>query len=467
MPYILRFDPGAGIIGANDINLTVEDSWSPVVSTTGNDVIETMPIAIHGNSDDNQAASLRELHRLQDSVLFFNEETSAGIGSIVWLVWQTEGETNARRRLVKSLDIAFDNSLWFTCGHGEVASELRVILTMRVAPWWEATTSNFYTQSGLYPTGDTFNYGAPGGDAPGRVDEIRLSGHVYTGATDLVKFWYGFRSERKHGGIANFITRWEIEDGAGGTDTAAVTEAGASPDMSANNCLETTFATDATMIKRGYVILDNVTANYTDNYGRFVVLLRAKVDAATTATARIDYAIYENVAIIDGTLLEGQFLTFSNTSWQMYDTGLVVQIPAGNARIQDAVDVARLCGFNLYARRDVGAGSLFLDCLILIPIDEYFMHWESTVPFTGTPTADGRFHIYVAPDDTDGFIYAELGLAQIMSVEPATIEGLGLPYTDSIVCVAAVDYQDRNVVNNSLQINLTAYERYKSLRGAG
>ena len=129
-------------------------------------------------------------------------------------------------------------------------------------------------------------------------------------------------------------------------------------------------------------------------------------------------------------------------------------------------------GFTIYAQRASGAGSLYSDCLILIPIDEYmiFAEWDPgsglfvlnipvgdywRINMNFAPDGDAVYHNYTAPSDS------------VTGVGKPYITGDGIPVGNDVRLYLLVYTTTRgNVLTNRSGVFLSAYRRYHSLQGA-
>lgn len=473
MPYIFRLNSEPE---GTTVDLIADESWSPIVSSDNSDVVETIPVVLTTATDDAMAAQLQALHRIQENVRYYVNEPSSQYTQETWLEWSMLDETSAygpRRRLVKELEIAFDNGAWFTCGVGNLAPEVRAVLTLRTTGWWEATT----TQQPLDNILDTTlmeaiafvpGAGAIYGDAPARLERLRISQHAGAGVDDIFGAYVAFRSSKRHGTLANFVPLWELELGNDLTDTDPATQAGASPDDMADNCMETTFATDDAFIERINISLALVTANYSANYGRFVVLYRGQVDAATSCTVRVDARAVTATAVVPSPDIPGTAFTVNNaTTWRVFDTGLIVQFPPTGTHT--TINIFEEYGFTIYASRDSGAGSLYSDCLILVPIDEYMIYYRfGPATYKALGASYMRTWFYFGPGGTTSVMVYGNPSDETYAVDVPYTEGDGVPpgaTTWAYFLIFNTDTGD-NTLTSDADVTMTAYPRYHSLQGA-
>lgn len=466
MPYIFRLNSEPEGVS---VNLRADESWSPVISYDGGDVVESIPCALEASSDDDMAAAVQALHRIQENVRYYVNEPSSQHTQETWLEWSMLDESSTyapRRRLVKAMDAAFDSGQWFTCGEGNLAQELRMVLTLRCTGWWESTSNDSPLDTTLTTT-LMEAIAMPGlvGDAPGRLSNITLRGTAGPGVDHVFGAYVAFRSEKRHGTLANFVPVWELEDGtANGADTSSVARAGAS----GGNVMATDFSALATFSARVYIEFDDVTANFSDNYGRFVVLYRGQVDAATTScTVRVDLRPATATIVSADPTVNGVAFTVDNDStWRVYDTGLVVQLPP--SATHTIMDINELYGFTVSASRESVAGTLYSDCLVLVPIDEYMLYYKfPDVRTVGAPGEYVQTRFYVGPDDSTGVYQITSASAYVVSIDIPYTEGDGVPPGDSYIYFLIYDSgSGDNTLTSDTTVTMDIYPRYHSLQGA-
>lgn len=476
MPYIFRLNSEPE---GTSLTLDAEESWAPIVSYDGSDVVETIPVRLTADTDNAQAANLQTLHRIQENVRYYVNEPSSQYTQETWLEWQMLDESTTvgpRRRLVKAMDVAFDKGMWFTCGDGNLAHEMRVVLTLRCAGWWEATTSQTSVDTILTSTVmDTIVLPGVGdllGDAPARLDYLRIYERIGAGINHIYGAYVGFRSSKRHGALANFVPIWELEASSTfDADTSATIQAGASPSDAVNNNAETTFATNATFITRAVIQFQNVTANFSDNYGRYIVLYRGQVDAATSCTVRVDFVGVTNASSTAPTVMQGTAFTIANnTTWRMFETGLIVQLPPTGTHT--TIAIPEQYGFKVVASQDSGVGHLYSDCLVLIPIDEYmlFYRFDATGKTVSPPIGDYvRTYFYTSPDNINSVIIWSSPTEYVYVLDIPYTEGDGPPPGDATWAYFLIYNTGTgdNVLTDNASVAFNYYPRYHSVQGAG
>ncbi len=465
MPYIFRLDSEPEGV---DVDLRADESWSPVVSYDGSDVVESIPCVLEAATDDAMAAQVRALHRIQENVRYYVNEPSSQHTQETWLEWQMLDESSTyapRRRLVKAMEVAFDSGAWFTCGEGNLAPEVRLVLTLRCAGWWEGDGQSPFDTTLTTTLMEAIAFPGLRGDAPGRVERIWLRGTAGPGMDNVYGAYVACRSEKRHGTLANFVPVWELELGtANGADTSVVARAGAS----GGNVMATDFTALATMSPRVYLEFTDVTANFSDNYGRYVVLYRGQVDAATTScVVQVDLLPASATIVGPEPLVEGvAFRVTNDTTWQIFDTGLVVQLPPSGTHT--IMDINELYGFTVNASRESVAGTLYSDCLILVPVDEYMLYYR--LPNIRTVSAPGEYvatRFFVGPDGSTGVYQSTSGSNYVVSIDIPYEEGDGAPPGDLYLYFLIFNSPaGANTLTSDTTVDIDIYPRYHSLQGA-
>jgi len=218
------------------------------------------------------------------------------------------------------------------------------------------------------------------GDVPARVNALTMQS-----ANDLHRLWMGIRGAALHGatGVTGFIPVWECEDGvlnvdgsiyldsAGGASEANLASPGAGsgdfvvvdPSFGAS-----TWDWDAAYINVQTLSSANVGyTTYTDSYGRFLWLLRAKVTSGTWSVyLRDGYSIAKNYH---------DPKTIDSTDWNYFEVAINT-LPLCDQQGMSLTSVSQIFFIYIYAKRLTGSGDLKLDCFCPVPIDEGFCKIE-------------------------------------------------------------------------------------------
>lgn len=417
-------------------------------------IVENLPTFSQVSNDNAMATQEQALNAMvRRAARFVADPTEA---HPVWLHAQMKGETNDARALVRSIVYSpvisrFDGS---TGSAGTRHFEHNIVIERN--PYWEAATSTTVAQGTPSVLGGAYALGTVGGDVPARLRLLSIAGvDTFNPAT----MWAGFRSSTKHGTLANFVSRWECEDGHNATDAADAADATASD----GNRVTVSFATQTGWYNRLFLRMDDVTANYSDNYGRFLVLARAKLSGTGACDIRLQQGISAYPSAYDfAALTSGPAVEVADTSWHMYELGAIT-LPMPSIRVAD-VGYASTSALGIEARRTSGSVSLYLDCLVLVPIDEFFIK-------SGNDAAEGG--IYTVCDPLLQFSqyrqYAYPGTPDIpatTSVDPPLVSGVGIPPGVGNLYIVAADDGMNNAYDDQATVDLTYYARYRSLRGS-
>lgn len=284
----------------------------------------------------------------------------------VWLYWQADSESAARRALLYAITIQFAS----TPGLNPLLdkSGIHIRLTLTRHPLWEIEATSTLTQAGISTLGGKWVASTTAtGTAPRRLQSTTIR-YEYSAA--LARVWLGIRPPYE--GNTSFVPLWELEEGVMGTDAAVATEAGVSPVGSvADNKVSVSFATVATNAERVSITPARVTGITDAEHmkGRYVVLCRCKVSSGTVALEmRVGYsgATAANLAPLAPVYI-------SNTSYRLIELG-EAQFPPAGWRTANGADVSVACAYtqlSIFAERISGSGTLSLDALVLIPATHY------------------------------------------------------------------------------------------------
>ena len=218
------------------------------------------------------------------------------------------------------------------------------------------------------------------GDVPARIGALTMQS-----ANDLHRLWMGIRSASLHGatGVTGFIPVWECEDGvlnidgsiyldsAGGASEANLASPGAgSGDFVVVDpgFASSTWDWDAAYINVQTLSSANVGyTTYTDSYGRFLWLLRAKVTSGTWSIyLRDGYSIAKNYH---------EPKTIDSTAWNYFEVAINT-LPLCDQQGVSLTSVSQIFFIYIYAKRLTGSGDLKLDCFCPVPIDGGFCKVE-------------------------------------------------------------------------------------------
>lgn len=442
-----------------------DNGWQQGVAAEGDSsVIETLTLLARGTTHDNLAAAVQALDlKLQQIARYANNDAEQ-YG--VWLRCKMVNETGTRQALVRS---ARRSPVPMWSGVVNIASggyyyAQTYTLALERTPYWEADSHVVYGAApGVNCVGGTYDHttygGSPGalhGDVAARVALATLAGYA-GGGGPLTKFWCGFRTNRM-GNRANFQATWSLRKAGGfGSDTTGGTT---NADATAKDGYKviTTFAVP-TMARRAKIRVSDVTANTTDQRGSFLVLLRAKLNAAGTVDVRLADGLYSAPA-----MAVRDRVSVSGTSWQLYELG-TVQIPSPGRQIAGvwAIDSYALA---VDAERITGTPQLHLDCLVMIPVTEGWFSVDMGNPagITGGEGVQTGTLLYLVdrPEGQKYSTYVDTGLP--LSVGAPRVAD-GMPAGNGIFVLAGQRVAS-SVLADAVNVTFQVYPRWETLRGA-
>lgn len=427
------------------------------------DITESIPVDIATVDDDDFASTLQDLAQLARRAA---EYTAGNHQDPVWWYTQMQDETNSTRTLVKSLRFTSDARRGGAYDRPPCMDPGRRsgVITLTHHPYHERVSAVAASgTANVSVLGGATNYTDVAGDVAARLYYLRF---YNIPNQQFRQFWAGFRSDRRaEGDAANAVTLWECEDGSAGTDTAAAADAAASPGagFTIHQC---DFATTVGWANRSSIRLVDAdpAANYDNQTGAYLVLLRAQVDG-NSADVRLHVQGESSVVY-----QQSQPVTVADTSYTIYPLGVVewpfrdLHASPFGAPFADSYDSQERLA--LWARVTPGAAgvpTLDMDCLILIPCDEYFLHVKSA-------DLDGigyELYIQSAPEDTHAALTIDAANSWIRTVSPTSVIGTGVPEGDGrmFYCVSLDDDGTAPAFNSDMDIQVSYFPRYVHFRG--
>jgi len=433
-------------------------SWVPKATVDGEDVEETPTVLIVTADDDLMAAQIQLLDDLMLRVTRYRENPSYEVP--VWLHAKRNDETGERRAIVKRLSYTPLNAE-FDCEAMQHQASYQLNITR--GGWWETTTTpGVAATTNLNVLGGAFDYtAAPAADITGDGGRLGLLALTTSLAARTYYYgWFGFRSSALHGTLANFVPRWELELSTLTDDTAVAADATASPGGAGNTKATCTFATEAGWAARCTMYLTAAVggANYADNFGTFVVLLRAKITAGTA-----DVRLYQMYKLDPMARVIGPIVEVATDEWVMYNLG-VAQIPMRDLRGIGTAVIAATRDMNyalrVSARQTSGAGSLDMDCLVLVPADEYFLYAENM----GGGTGDIAY-ITESPLGDLVSVALDTGTNEIEALGNVAANGDTVPPGDGRMYGVVARLSKETSITDDWDPSLQVYSRWRSLRG--
>ena len=334
-------------------------------------LIEDMDVRVDQISHDDLATSMQALDQMRRWAAMYR---SVGvIRDPIWLHAKMDGETGERRAYVRSIRGDWRSNQISGIGP-PAAHDALTRLQIERHPYWESLSAITGTALTEWTTdiAVSHNYGAPAGDVGARIRELQITDPAEAG---LDRVWIGLRSVQIVETPANFVPIWEIENvaAAAGTDCSGPTSDTTASPGSGNTKRTVSFATVTGWAKRWALDLQNVSVNYLDNIGRFLWLFRYKVDAETECEIYLRWGSLPTAAT--ESFIEGPKKLADNTDWDFLEMG-DAQIPPHSMKLDittNWIDWVKRSTIEIWAKRTAGSGSLHMDCLCLIPLDEGYL----------------------------------------------------------------------------------------------
>lgn len=425
------------------------DGWVQAVARNNDErTTEAMTLRVEGTSHDDLVSKLQALDDKIREVGWYNDATER---YSVWLRAQLPDETGARQALITQAGGEIGSSVFAPpLSPGSVLREYH--LALERMPFWESITHSSLAFQSLSCTGGLKSMsGAIFGTAPARIAKTTIEGASGGGSGDLYEFWLGFRTDRL-GDHANFVPVWDIGQTSNSTpynDTITSTA-----DTPYGGHKWVCSFSDESELRRVSTPLLSHTSNYADQRGEYTVLLRAKVGASTVCHVRLKDGFVHTSA-----LRTQPRVKIDSTSWYLYPLGTIV-IPPSRGIVE--ANFLRQYGFELYASRESGSNDLDMDCFILIPRAEGFIH----VSGGGVKYVLGDTRpiiVRVHPDGaTDGWWYTLNMPYASIKVEP---ENYALPVTGTVSVILAGQRETSHDLDDYIHLGLLAYEHWRTLRG--
>lgn len=448
---------GAGYILA-------EEGFSQAVANFRDaDMLQALSLHVVGSDDDNLATRVQAIDAKILETLFSGDQVER---YLVWLRAKQSAETQARQTLVleaKRPDrVATSNIFAWT-----ESTLPEYTLGLRCVPWWEATAHVGYTATVGMTGGKAAVAGGPiTGDLPARIARTTMAGNTMVGG-QLGEVWMGFRGSR-FGTPADFVPVWETEamfDFA--ADTSVINDAGAS----GGQFVRISFATQPGMALRRVGTIELATGGasslYESQRGEFMVLARLRVNASTT---KVGVRIGNGFSPAGPYAKRDRILISGMTDWGLFPLGRVRLPPAW--RTTESAGMMRSSAVSIEAERISAAGTLDIDCLILIPLLEGFMHvgsaFISTFGFSSYLRCKADGQLYGTSVDPNAANQA----TRNMDTSGVSLQTYHLPIGSPYV-VAAAQYHDPMFGSGQpvhslgciLDVTFDSYRRYAVLRG--
>jgi len=441
------------------------NGWIPAVVQSGAlSVDEAITLLAYGASDDDLAANIQAL---TEKIKQISDSEDAAERYGVWLRTRLLNETGIRQAFLKRLEHRPGQPVR---GSGSIQSYIgEYLLGLERMPYWESPEAETYETTAVNGIGGKFDYttygGSPGavvGDEPARLALVKFRG--VNGATyPFHRFWMGFKTNR-HGNRANFQSTWSLRKGfAFGADTTGGTSNSDTTALDGYKA-KCTFATVTTMFTRVKIRVQDVTANYTAQRGRYHVLLRAQMGAglATQAMVRMGTGLSN-----DPNPAWRQRVPVAGNVWKFHDMGTITLPSPGNQ--YGGSNLLTSSTIFIGAELASGAAGVEFDCLVLIPADEGFVYAELQGAFS---SADGveyesadenPLYVMDRPAGQKTSIWMHAGIPEATGAP--RING-GLPTGSGILVAAGEHWSFGSTKGDTFAVTMQVYNRWKELRGA-
>lgn len=151
------------------------------------------------------------------------------------------------------------------------------------------------------------------------------------------------------------------------------------------------------------------TGNATQLFGRYRVFARVR----TTSTFAVSLQAASGlVASVGGSVLTANTITpavaFANTNWTMADLGVIYGHLSARAVFTDYSSSPAQSLVSLLATEVSGSGLLEVDCLVVVPADEYFLTFSGAI----ASIPDSRISLRASTVEPAGFPYLARMLAE-------------------------------------------------------
>ncbi len=425
-------------------------TWAPRIATPLVDrvpapVVETIETQVRGSNQDNLAQHVQQLHDMQrwTDQYMSDRQYLDGVGvGPVWLHSKMNNETGERRALVRSLDAVYarDVDSDFYGGMVETNNLMEMGLAVERGPYWEKTTSSTGSQtSGLDSVGGLYDYTTASatnvpGDVPARIEKLE----VWADTTAMSYIWAGFRSAGRHTDPAMLPTV-PLPQFSMGIDATGV----ADPTACEATNVTVNFASATGWTDRLTGTHGLAAGPYDVETGLMLLLLRAQVTSGASCEVRV---LRHNTAATEDAVYSDP-VRINASAWTIYPIGY--HNNGGRPTI------------TVQARRLSTAGSLYLDRMVMLPVDEYFLYAEGN-SIIGGPVQENGFHWTVRADDT------LLGYSDKLAKFTRNVaqSGAGVPPGDGRMVVVAARANRVSYASDNLTMKLSHFPRYVSLRGA-
>lgn len=480
MATVFKFYDGTNTLDLTGSDIKLDHAYLPQYATPPGDgtippdVIENVPVIITATSADNLAAIIQNVDLLRRNAARYMQELDNE--APVWWHQKLDGETGERRALVKSIRLALERNPYAAAP--PVTQMINGSLMVTRHPYWERTASRDMPEATpAAAVSLLYDYTAAGsvvaahdivGNPSARMSRFLIRPEI---GDTLERLWIGIRSADFYGQtVSNFVPVWELEDGSNNASESGVTDEADATASDGNKVqvVETDLEWDDTWQRvLTYKLNDATVDKFSDQFGKHLFLLRAKVTAGTWETrARFGYGIIDYAEHVQHDPIE-----IAATSWNIKE--LAVQtIPIRNLRVvplswfadHHEADLV----LSIWARRTSGAGNLELDCVCPIPVDEGYLIASEFTSVGSIPQRDGLV-VGNSPLDETNVLARDDTLAIFERHPVFSHHNFRLPPGDGRMVIAYARASSSDITD-VIDINITDhgkyYERWDGFRGA-
>lgn len=455
LQLVKRTDGGADIDSVDLMSLPIElqyEGWRQATPTQqGQDTVDdVITLLMNGGNDNALATALQSIDTKVKQTQWAQDPLNP-IG--VWLRSRLSTETNTRQAFIKELRRG-ELSTTDPLAYNSVLQQYSLGVTRM--PVWENTSASTLGGSKITGNGGKVSY-TIAGDAHARVAIAQATSDV--NITDL---WYGVKSDRYGVTPANFVPFWPLYQSK---VTAADIATASDSTAQAGTRIQCDFSALATMRNISSPIISDITANYSDQRGKYNVLLRAMTDPLGDIKVNVRIGVgyrvstsYRAFSYLPRTQIGG---FAAPSGWVNYPLGVVSLPPVGGFSTQG---LSKVCLTVQAEKTDGTSGSLYLDGLFLVPA-EHNIHIHHNAAFSGSGT---KSYIMTRPDQKKYSILYFDTSDYIFDSSPPDDETWSIPSGSGVIaCVAG--YSGGIVAAASSVLitpTFTVYPSYSSLRGS-
>lgn len=409
-------------------------------------VDDVITLLLNAGNDDTLAATLQSLDSKVKQVAWAQDPLNP-IG--VWLRSKLATETYSRQSFIKALTRS-PLEITDPLAYQSILKGYNLGVTRM--PVWEDVLASSITSSAITAHGGKVSYSIAG-DAHARVAKVKTAS-----SGTFFDTWIGVKSDRYGVNPANFVPVWTVLTVASGATGATKT---ADATAVSGFKIAQNFTSYQDMRPLALAITGNQTANYSDQRGKYLVLLRAQTTDATLITnVRVGHGFYSGSTPVFSYMPRYQIGGAAAAAGYRYYPLGTVKIPPIDGIFEQSLGLSSL----IVAAEKVGtgSGSLYIDCLVLIPAE----HIMSTSFVTsGVGYTSAIFQYIITRPDQRGYsiLYKDSTLELFESALPIATNW-ALPSGSGVMVYAAQGATSG--LSDQLTPTLTVYPSYSSLRGA-